>query len=144
MLFSIFTNIVHQIFYYKHLPLDRKLSTVVSVLKMTKVGVQVVEWLERMPYTQPTLVQFRPEVLYCMSHPPLSPIFPICLLLNKGVYAKKKIYIYKMTNGWIPLSCLSFRVLVLYTLADSHTEGQQYGFVSFSRFSFPSVTSQTI
>ena len=31
----------------------------------------------------------------CMSHPPLSAIVPICLLLNKGVYAKKK----KMTVG---------------------------------------------
>ena len=35
-------------------------------------------------------VRFKPVVLCCMSHHPLSPIFPICLLLNKGVYAVKK------------------------------------------------------
>ena len=32
----------------------------------------------------------QPEVLCCMSHNPLSPIFPIRLLLNKGVYVLKK------------------------------------------------------
>lgn len=77
-----FANIVHQIFHYKHLPLDRNLSMTVSILKMT--------------------------------------------------------------NGWIPLSCLNFRVLVLYTLADSHTEGQRNGFVSFSWCSFPTVSRQKI
>ena len=44
-----------------------------------------------MPHTQPTLVRFQPEVLCCMSHPPLSPVFLICLLLDKGVYARKNL-----------------------------------------------------
>ena len=68
-----------------------------AVLSIICGFLMVVKWLERMPHTQLTPVRFQLEVLCCMSNTPLSPMFPICLLLNKGVYAGKK-NIKKKTN----------------------------------------------
>ena len=52
-------------------------------------GAQVVEWLERMPYTQPTPVRIPIGGPLLHVTPPLSPMFPVGLLMNKGVYANK-------------------------------------------------------
>ena len=53
----------------------------------------MVEWLERMPHTQPTPGSSGWRS-FAACHIPLSlsPMFPIYLLHNKGVYARKKSY----------------------------------------------------
>ena len=67
---------------------------------------QVVEWLERMPHTQPTPVRIPAGgPLLHVTPPSLSPMFPVCLLLNKGVYygknlKKKKIKLLSSSNAF--------------------------------------------
>ena len=58
-------------------------------IKNVEPGAQVVEWLERMPHTQPTPVRIPIGGPLLHVTPPLSPMFPVYLLINKGVYANK-------------------------------------------------------
>ena len=79
------THPAHELFV--PLPSDRKLRSIRA--KTSRLGAWVGEWLERMPYMQPTPVRIPIGGPLLHVTPPLSPMFPVNLLINKGVYANK-------------------------------------------------------